>query len=335
MLDTLTQIFNKILKKEETTKVVIDLGGGYIKAIYKDENNNCKFLAEKNKGEPIRIIGEWLEKERLSYKPVKLAVKGQDTLIRYTPFPKVDKKNLKEVFGYEISKFMPFNKDDVYFDVSVLDENYSSHEIFVLLAVVKKSFLDSLIKDFQAAKINLKAITLNNLALINLFMNSFFADSTAAVLDIGFNSTLFNMFKKGMPCLSREIKVSAGEFLQRIAKIKNIDVAAAENMIIQADEKSSVGEISEIIEVIEEMVLELSEEVKNSLDYFEVNWGSRIQSLYVTGGLSKLPGIDKIMNNSLGVEVKIWNPLEGSNFNHDETMLKFKEMLGVSLGMAV
>jgi len=51
MLDTLTQIFNKILKKEETTKVVIDLGGGYIKAIYKDENNNCKFLAEKNKGE--------------------------------------------------------------------------------------------------------------------------------------------------------------------------------------------------------------------------------------------------------------------------------------------
>jgi type IV pilus assembly protein PilM len=335
MLDTLTQIFNKILKKEETTKVVIDLGGGYIKAIYKDENNNCKFLAEKNKGEPIRIIGEWLEKERLSYKPVKLAVKGQDTLIRYTPFPKVDKKNLKEVFGYEISKFMPFNKDDVYFDVSVLDENYSSHEIFVLLAVVKKSFLDSLIKDFQAAKINLKAITLNNLALINLFMNSFFADSTAAVLDIGFNSTLFNMFKKGMPCLSREIKVSAGEFLQRIAKIKNIDVAAAENMIIQADEKSSVGEISEIIEVIEEMVLELSEEVKNSLDYFEVNWGSRIQSLYVTGGLSKLPGIDKIMNNSLGVEVKIWNPLEGSNFNPDETMLKFKEMLGVSLGMAV
>jgi Tfp pilus assembly PilM family ATPase len=83
------------------------------------------------------------------------------------------------------------------------------------------------------------------------------------------------------------------------------------------------------------MVLELSEEVKNSLDYFEVNWGSRIQSLYVTGGLSKLPGIDKIMNNSLGVEVKIWNPLEGSNFNPDETMLKFKEMLGVSLGMAV
>lgn len=335
MLTTFRQVFNKIIRKEETTSVVIDLGGGYLKAIYKGENNTCKFFTEKNRGEPVKVIYNWLEKEKLLYKPVKLAVKGQNTIIRYTPFPKVDKKNLKEVFSYEISKFIPFNKDDVYFDVSILDENYSSNEILVLLAAAKKSFLDPLIKNFQAARLNLKSVTLNNIALINLFMNSFFADSTSATLDVGFHSTLLNMFKKGTPCLSREIKVSTGDFLQRIAKTQNIDEASAENMIIKTDEKSNAGEIGEIIEIIEEIILELSEEVKNSLDYFEVNWGSRIQSIYLTGGLSKLQGIDKILSNALGTEVKIWNPLEGSNFTPDETMLKFKEMLGVSLGMVV
>ena len=72
MPDTFIHLFNKILKKEETTNIVIDLGGSYLKAIYKGENNNYKLFTEKNRGNPATAICDWLEKEKLLHKPASL-----------------------------------------------------------------------------------------------------------------------------------------------------------------------------------------------------------------------------------------------------------------------
>ncbi|OPX30996.1 MAG: hypothetical protein B1H08_00005 [Candidatus Omnitrophica bacterium 4484_171] len=240
------------------------------------------------------------------------------------------------MFGYEISKYIPFKAEDIYFDVAVLDENYSAKEFFLLVAAAKKSYVDSLINEFQQEKINIDTITLNNIALINLYLNSKDTESNIATLDIGASSTLLNLFKKGTPSLSREIKISAGEFSARLIKLKDINEEEAEHIITSLDEARETTEVQEIIEIIEEIGLELAEEIKNSLDYFEVNSGERVQKILLTGGLSKVKGFNKIIENSLGVDVELWNPyLYASHYNVNDSIKNYKEFLAVVLGMSL
>lgn len=329
-------LINSIFKEEKEEYVCLDAGSEYIKIIYVAGRDIKKFIVCRREKNLAKTFSEWLHKEGLGSKKVRVSLKGNNTLIRYTPFPKVDKKNIKEVFGYEISKYIPFKAEDIYFDVAVLDENHSAKEFLLLVAVAKKSFVDSLISEFQQEKINIDAITLNNIALINLYLNSRDTESNIATLDIGASSTLLNLFKKGVPSLSREIKISAAEFSARLMKLKNINEEEAEHIIINLDEARETTEVQEIIEIIEEIGLELAEEVKNSLDYFEVNSGDRIQKILITGGLSKIKGLNKIIENSLGIGVELWNPyVYASHYNINGQIENYKEFLAVALGMSL
>jgi type IV pilus assembly protein PilM len=353
-------IFQNLLTRPEPESVVIDLGAGYVKAMRVSGSQIKNFVLEKSKANPARTAIEWLKQENLLSLPLKIAIKGQDTLIRYISFPKVDKKTLKSAVGFELGKYIPFGKDDVYFDVAILNENQTINEYFLLLAVTKKDSLDAMIKEFQNAKANITKITLNNLALLNLFMsfppqeineptteapvaaavkngpavvNS--ALQNIALVDIGVSATLISLLKENIPCLSRETKICCGTFLQKLAKAKNMKPDQVENYVDNMYAPKAVSEVQEILEVIEEVCLSLSEDIKNSLDYFEVNWGKRVQRIYLTGGFSRIKGIDRIIESSLGITTKIWDPFSSFALSYDKKILNNKEFMAVALGLTL
>lgn len=324
----------KALHFDEVQYVVLDLGASYIKAVYIDNNKISKFFVQKTTDNPVAVFQAWLKKEGFSSKEVKVILKGPNTLIRYITFPKVAKKNIKEVFSYEITKYIPFNKEDIYFDVYILDDNYSQNDYFVLLGLAKKDYVNSLIKQFQEANINITEISMGNVSLINLFLkNNKDNDSkNIALVDIGFSSTMLSLVKAGLPCLSREIKISTGNFVDKVMKIKDLDKEKAEEFIKSLDKPHEVAEIQEVLEIIEETAYKVAEEIKNSLDYFEVNWGGKISAIYITGGLSKVSGIDKVISNSLGIDTIVWNPFEAVSLEYDQAILEWKEMFASLLG---
>lgn len=341
MGEGLLKAIERFTKKEEEDVVSFDLGVNYLKGLHLSGNKVKNVFIERNNGQAHQQISSWLKSKNLLSKDIRLAIKGPETLIRYVSFPKVDKKNIKEIFSYEISKFIPFDKDDVYFDISVLDDNYSGKELFILLAVVKKQYLDGVLKNFENLGIKVREINLINVALINLFIDyharkgSSIIEENAALIDIGFNSTLLNLVKKGIPCLSREIKVSARDFIKRLSRVKNCTLQEAENIVSTLDQPRETIEIQEIIEIIEEITLDLTSEIKNSLDYFEVNWGKRIQAIYLTGGLTGVKGIDNIMLNSLGIETRVWDPFQHLKWELDKGALESKTMLAPVLGLSL
>lgn len=323
----INNFISRWIQKEEKGQVVLDMGAGCIKALYLQGGIIRKFFIERNTPKPFTTVAEWIKKEGLLAHPVAVAVKGEETLARYIPFPRVDKKKLKEVFGYEISKFVPFNKTDVYLDVCVIDEHYSNTEFLVLLAVAKKAFLDNLIGGFREHKINIQTITLNTVALVNLFLHSQHHEDNTALLDIGAGSTLLNLMKKGVPCLSREIKVSIERFVRK-----------AHQTAAKDQEKSEASDIHQIIasnpDLIKDISLDLSEEIKDSLDYFEANWGQNINRILLTGGLSKIAEIDSAIGESLGIKAEIWDPLEKCDADSRALISDHKEILAVALGLA-
>lgn len=339
-------LIKKFFKEDDDEFIVIDLGEAYLKGLFVCGNQIKSFLFEKNTGHPAKIISEWLKQESISSREIKVAVKGQQTLIRYLPFPKVPKDKLKDVFGYELAKYIPFSQEDVYFDIDILDENYSQKEMFLVLAVARKDFLDKIIQAFKEQKINISEINLSSIALINLFTKNLTAknapaalkDENSAIVDIGLNTTVVNLFKKDLPCLSREIKVAAKNFLDKVAKIKELSEAEALDFVMALNApKDNVdqGEVQEVLEIIEEVSYELAEEIKNSLDYFEINFGQRIQNIFITGGLAKVQGLAKVISHSLDINTQVWDVLSSLELKSDSDVGEFKEAMAVALGLSL
>lgn len=325
MLKTIQRFFTS----EVDEQVVLDLGASFVKGLYRSNKYIKTFFIEKNRGDAIKVAADALKKNGLLSKSVTLVLKGQDTLVRNLSFPRVDRKNLKEAVTYELAKYIPYHRDEVYLDICLIDENYKPKEFFIFVALAKKSFIDTFLKGFQEAKIAVSRITLNNVALINLFLHCYPHDINVALVDIGLHSTLLNLVSKGIPCLSREIKVSAETLLTKLSQQKNISLSEAENYC------TGLRDPQEIMDLVEDACLELSEELKNSLDYLEINWGQRIGSIYLTGGFSKMLGIDKLIGEALNVETKIWNPFEKLDLRYEKNILDFKDKFCVALGAAL
>jgi len=317
---------NLFIEGKENETVFLDLGSRYIKGIAQEQNKIKTAFAEEATSDHAKDVVSALRKHRLTSARVNLCVKGPDTIMRYIPFPRMEKKNLKQSFGFELGKHIPFPADTVYFDVCVIEEEFSKTESLVLLAAVKKEMLAPVIEEAAKEKIKLSAITLSPLAIINTFLTGQNPADNCAVIDIGYSSTSLSLIKKTVPYLSREIKVSGKSLLKKISTIKNCDLAEAERILITKQNPEELTEISE------EIFLGIAEEIRSSLDYFEMNTGEQISSLYLTGGFSYIPGVGKIMANSLGIETKPWKPWEKPEIPLSEKNLP-QDMFSAAMGL--
>lgn len=319
----------KLFEQEDNEFISLDLGSKYIKVISVKDNRIKSIFTEKNKKQGVKSAVDLLKKNNLTAKKIKLALKGPDTIIRYVTFPKVGKGNIREAFTYEISKYVPFPQGSVYFDIFVIDDNYSKEELLVLLAAAKKPFIDSLSRDFANEKINISGISLSNLALMNLFSLVEDEDSNTAIVDIGFSSTLLSLIKKNTPYLSREIKISGKNILDKLSKVKKLAGEELEDMLLNSPDDA------ELLEAQTDVISELSKEIKSSFDYFEMNVGEQIKDIYLTGGFSGIKEIDKIMNSFLEARVKIWDPWSKLQLDPSLGGSAPKETLSVVLGLSL
>lgn len=308
----------------------LDIGKSFVKALVVRNSKIEKFFIKKNNNDPFSLFVDWVRKEKLTRLEIHLSIKGENTLLRYISFPKVDKKKIKEVFDYEVIRFVPFNREEIYFDVAVLDENYSSREFFLLLAVAKKDFIDSIIKQFQENNLNLTTAIPNSVNLINLYLASASKEENVALLDVGLSSTLLNLIKKKLPCLSREIKIALSDFFKNLSKKESLELPQLEDEIFQKKK-----ELPYLKEVVEDFGWHLSQEIKSSFDYFEVNWGQNVNKILLSGGGAKLKGLEKVLTNSLGIPVEIWNPLNNFKIKYPKEFFEQGEILATVLGMSV
>jgi len=320
----INRILDKLLKDESNTFSVLDLGTRYVKCFFIKDSCIERIFIERNTGSSVKAALKLLTDNNLLNKPVKVSLKGLSTLTRYIPFPKLDKEKLRESVGYELSKYIPFSKDEVYFDTSIVNDNYSKQEFLILLAVAKKDFVDLILEELKDAKAIIDTVSLSSIDLINLFFYLHKPLANTAIIDFGFSSTIVNIVRKNTPYLSREIKTPAKDLIEKISRARNIKFDDAEKEFIRLSSKG-------VVEIGEQFFSGILSEVKNSFDYFEMNAGEGINKIFISGGLSNINGVKEITSEFLGIEVKVWDimPFKHPSVSYPDIMLAVG--LGLSL----
>jgi len=87
-------------------------------------------------------------------------INESEVLTRQISLPASTEENLYEVIQYEMDRYTPFSKEDVYCDYQIEERIKDKELIKVLLIVIRKEILDPVVKAIEGSSIHLRSINI-------------------------------------------------------------------------------------------------------------------------------------------------------------------------------
>jgi len=258
-------------------------------------------------------IGEAFTAGGFKTRRVITAVSGRSVIVRYVPMMNVPDSELRQAVAYEADKYIPFEVDEVVLDCQKVEDGTEPSpggQIKVLLVAVKRSVIDEHVAMIQKAGLTPVVVDCDYFALGNAFearaLRLGQEDTTVrALLDVGAAKTSINILRGHTSHFTRDFYVAGNDVTETLAKRFGESPEDVEHM------KEDPGQALESMKEAFSSVLEdIGSEVRLSFDYYENQFDQQVQEVYLSGGSVLFPDADKMLSEVLGLEAKLWDPLE-------------------------
>lgn len=194
----------------------------------------------------------------------------------------------------ELVNFVPFPLEQVYADYVSLgksEQDDSKQDIFV--AVSRRETVDKVANAIKVKTIKEKQVDIEAFCVGQVIESLHPKDGRAyAVLDIGYRSSNFYVFKNGTMIFSREQQVGGNHLTEAIADATGVSPEKAESMKI-----TNVNSVSS--SVIESYLDLISEQVMLAYEFYGANSPELIEQTYLTGGGSKVEGLLEALTENI------------------------------------
>jgi len=331
----------KLPGAKDRFSIGLDIGTQSIKCVKLKINNSAieliAFDLEESQLDPIEALKKI--KHAQSADLVNISFCGSATVIRYVNFPRMSKPELKQALKFEAQKHIPFSLDEVNLDAEILIDGLAENKMLVLIAALKKEFVQQRLKSLEAAGLRPNIIDIDALALVNAFNFNYPKievpdGKSICLLNIGSTISNISIIDNGIPRLSRDIHSGGANFTKKLMDIFGIDFKAAEELKTNPDPEKT----DKIKAGVESVLTNLASEIRTSFDYYESQNTSNVARIFLSGGGSKISGLKEMLAGSLGIEVESWDPFKQIKISDsiDEAKLnQFSGQFNVAVGLAL
>lgn len=241
---------------------------------------------------------------------VAASISGYEVMIKKIELPTMTEEELSNRMQAELGQYIPFNIEEVHVDYQVLDlVKDRPSQMEVMLVAAKKESINDHVSLLKIAGLQPLVVDVDFFALSNAYEAGYgLSKENVAMMDIGANKTLVDIIQGGVPIFTRGISIGGSQITDSIRDTLRISDEEAERIKLgEASEKLSTRELEEIfVSVIRDWVREL----RRAFDFFYSNFPeSKIDKIFLSGGSCRIPGLDKLLQDSLAAEVEIFNPL--------------------------
>ena len=122
---------------------------------------------EEREVEILNLIGKFLSKYHLHKDKTSISVPREKAVVRFITLPMATKENLRKVLEYEISKYTPFEKEEVYFDYQILKEEKEWLHLYAVF--MRKTEVDPYLSLLKKIGIEPISIQIPSVGALNLF----------------------------------------------------------------------------------------------------------------------------------------------------------------------
>jgi type IV pilus assembly protein PilM len=282
-------------------------------------------------------IRECVQKAGITNTAAAISVSGREGIVKRVPLPKVTAKELADAITLEAEHHIPFAVDDVFLDYQVVSE--SGNTMDVMLVAVKRVKVLEYVAAVEEAGLQALVVDLDAFAMQNQYElnNPGDGGEAVALIDIGAAVMKTNVVRGGASIFARDVPFGGHNYTDAIAQRLNIPFEKAE----AAKHGQSVGvNWDDMVPALEAVSRELSLEVQRTFDYFaSTSESERIGKIVLSGGCSRLAGLDEFLSSSWGIPVELARPFQSVGVDAGrfpaEEMERVGPLLAVAVGLAL
>ena len=294
-------------------------------------------------------LKELLAEARTKKRYVVTAVPNPSVILRTLQVPKMPLKEMEEAVRWEAERYIPFPIDEVVLDFAPLDplaEVADGEQVEVMVGAARQEAVASLLEALRGA--GLTPIILDVKPFAGLYpleaQLSSDPEGVSVAVEIGAESTRLVLLKGDRPLAVRILTLSGKDFTEAIGKSFGLDFLTAEEvkrtyglatiptedeeLLLDFDAERERYSPAKIYDAIRPILVELTQEIRRSLEFFRVQLGDIQPEVgYLYGGGSRLRGLSTLLTDTLGVNFTVPDPWQGIQVDPRRFDLdKIKEM---------
>ena len=290
-------------------------------------------------------IQELMQSQKVKIKDCASSVSGHSVILKKVPFPaSITDEELAEEIRVEAGTYIPHDLDEVYMDYYKMDPQPGAEQAEVILAAVKRDHMNDYINVLKDSGLNPVVMDLDAFALQNMFEANYSLDPVemVALINVGASITNINIIRGGSSLFTRDVSQGGEQYTEEIQKALNVSYEEATAMKMGGEAEGESEEVipQEVSDVIRSVSESIATEVMKSLDFYLSSAGdASIGKIYLTGGCSRLQGLDKVIEDKTGYPVELINPFNGIECNTkqfpSEELAKLAPSMSVAVGLAL
>jgi type IV pilus assembly protein PilM len=289
----------------------------------------------------VDVVKGLVESQRLKTKNVATSISGHSVIIRKIQLPIMTEEEMEASIQWEAEQYIPFEISEVNLDFQILGPDADDASLMnVILVAAKKDFVNDYVALFKECGLNPQVMDIDCFAVENVYDINYGSneDEIVALIDMGASSMNVNVLRGGMSVFTRDIQVGGSAYNEEIQKRLGLNNEDAE--IVKLGGAFPDVTAAMVTEVMDDATEILTQEVQRSIDFFSATSSDeKVQKVFITGGVSKVPMVKSSLENRLGVEVHVIDPWRQITFSEKDFDLEYLQAMGpvytVAAGLAM
>lgn len=334
--------------------VAIDIGSSAIKVVEISGQKQKKLLRVgleilppgvvadgivQNPDMVVSVLSELLKKLKIRARGRRaaLALGGSSVLIKkvnVTP----NESGVDEQIPYEVEQHFQVDLADIYFHHWEFPRGEGPDTPVVLVAA-KREMVEQYLTVIRGVGMRTGVIECGAFSVANMFEYNYgIVEGLTALVNVGASVTQVALISHGEYVYTREIAIGGEEYSKRIMEQLAVARDNAENLKIAVSQGdgNSPPEVHKILGEINE---QLVHEIQVTIDFFfQSDTAARqagLTSVFLTGGGSRILGLDAALAAALQIPVQIVNPFQRVEVNPRKFQMDYISMQGHLYGVAV
>ena len=248
-------------------------------------------------------LEQFLARNDLSDSVVAVSMPGQGGFTRFVKLPPVEPKQVPEIVRFEAEQQIPFPIDEVIWRWQAFSTP-DSPDIEVGIFAVKRTDVQEVLGKFSELGIDVSIVQMAPLALYNFmqFDGQLADDGATLLIDIGAAKTDL-VISDGPRIWTRTLQLGGNNFTEVLMKVFKLSFSKAERLKRTAGTSKYARQI---FQAMRPVFAELAQEIQRSIGYYtSLHRESRLRKIIGLGNGFRLPGLQKYLEQSLGVSV-VW-----------------------------
>jgi type IV pilus assembly protein PilM len=278
---------------------------------------------------------------------VVLGVANQRVVVREVALPWLSDKELRESLPFQVQEFVPIPVEEAVLDFHVLEEfeREGRRMVRILLVAAQKGMIQQIVQAAEAAKLRPVGLDLVPFAIVRSvgsIEGSGLAESDGgdeAIVDIGADTTSICVHAWGVPRFVRILPSGGRDVTQAVARAIGVTEDEAERIKRDGRGGLDAQKYEQANQAAVSRAAAFADDIRSSLDFYQSQMpGAKIGRVLLTGGGSKLDGLQRMLVDRFPAEVA-----EGRSFHRvspaldlsDSAMADAEPLLAVAVGLAL